>query len=107
MKSSDGKKSVLYVSGYADVAGGGQVSLLLLLKLLDRERFLPMLLCPSEGEVARRARDLGVEVHVLGKAASFGSLSAVRHALSWVKISGSGSPGLISLSLSFPRIRRP
>ena len=82
MKSSDGKKRVLYVSGYADVAGGGQVSLLLLLKFLDRERYLPMLLCPSEGEVARRARDLGVEVHVLGEGASFDSLSAVCHALS-------------------------
>ncbi len=47
MGSSTGKKRVLYVSGYADVAGGGQVSLLLLLRLLDRERFLPLLLCPE------------------------------------------------------------
>lgn len=82
MRSSPAKKRVLYVSGYADVAGGGQVSLLLLLKLLDRGRFLPMLLCPSEGEVARRARDLGVEVYVLGGTASFDSLSAVCRALS-------------------------
>jgi glycosyltransferase involved in cell wall biosynthesis len=82
LRSRTGTKRVLYVSGYADVAGGGQVSLLLLLKFLDRERFLPMLLCPSEGEVARRARDLGVDVHLLGGGASLDSLSAVCRALS-------------------------
>jgi glycosyltransferase involved in cell wall biosynthesis len=81
MGSSTGRKRVLYVSGYADLAGGGQVSLLLLVKLLNRERFLPALLCPYEGEVARRARDLGAEVYFLGAGTSIDSLSALRHAL--------------------------
>lgn len=72
---------MLYVSGYADLVGGGQVSLLLLLKHLDRERLLPLLLCPQEGEVARRARALGVETYSLGAGPSLDSLSAVRHAL--------------------------
>lgn len=72
---------MLYVSGYADLVGGGQVSLLLLLKHLDREHFLPLLLCPREGEVARRSRALGVETYGLGTAASMDSLAAVRHAL--------------------------
>jgi glycosyltransferase involved in cell wall biosynthesis len=81
MGSSTGKKRVLYVSGYADLAGGGQVSLLLLLKLLDRERFLPMLLCPDEGEVARRARDLGAGVCFLDAGKSIDCPSAVQHAL--------------------------
>ena len=72
---------MLYVSGYSDMAGGGQVSLLLLLRLLDRQRFLPVLLCPREGEVSRRARDLGVRVDLLGAGASIDSWEAARHAL--------------------------
>ena len=82
MGSSAERKRVLYVSGYADLVGGGQVSLLLLLKLLDRNRFLPLLLCPCEGEVARRGRDLGVDVYFLDAGTSIDSLAAVRHALS-------------------------
>ena len=72
---------ILYVSGHADVTGGGQISLLLLLKYLDRGRFLPLVLCPCEGEVARRARDLGARVYLLGAAPSMDSLSALGHAL--------------------------
>jgi glycosyltransferase involved in cell wall biosynthesis len=82
MKANTGRQRVLYVSGYADVAGGGQVSLLLLLKVLDRERFVPMLVCPHEGEVARRARDLGVSVDLLGAGSSIDSWGAACHALS-------------------------
>jgi glycosyltransferase involved in cell wall biosynthesis len=50
---------VLYASSYADVVGGGQVSLLLLIKNLDRAEFTPAILCPYEGEVADQARSLG------------------------------------------------
>ncbi len=81
MGASAEKRRVLYLSGYADLVGGGQVSFLLLLKHLDRERFLPILLCPREGEVSRRARDLGAEVYDLNAGESLDSLSAVRHAL--------------------------
>ncbi|HXZ44012.1 MAG TPA: glycosyltransferase family 4 protein [archaeon] len=93
MEGNRGKKRVLYVSGYADLVGGGQVSLLLLLKHLDRERFLPMLLCPDEGEVARRARNLSVEVYSLGARSSIDSRSAMLYAQSLrkqAKISGAG-----------------
>lgn len=70
---------VLLFSGYAHIAGGGQISLLLLLKHLDRQRFSPILLCPDEGEVAHRARSLGIEVKCLGLGRSADSLSAIRH----------------------------
>ncbi|HWU39121.1 MAG TPA: glycosyltransferase family 4 protein [Candidatus Acidoferrum sp.] len=82
MGASTGRQRILYVSGYADVTGGGQVSLLLLMRLLNRTRFLPLLLCPDEGEVARRARDLGVEVYSLGVRPYIDSRSAMLHALS-------------------------
>lgn len=81
MTHSPEQITVLYVSGYSNMAGGGQVSLLLLLRLLDRQRFLPVLLCPDEGEVSRRARALGVRVDLLGAEASIDSWEAAGHAL--------------------------
>jgi len=66
MSDSPRRPRILCLSGYSDVAGGGQLSLLLLLKHLDRERFDLHLACPDEGEVALRARGLGIAVHPLG-----------------------------------------
>ncbi|MBI4536544.1 MAG: glycosyltransferase family 4 protein [candidate division NC10 bacterium] len=71
---------ILYVSGYADIVGGGQISLFLLLRHLDRKRFMPLVLCPTEGEVARRARVLGAEVGFLGANAPVDSACAIRAA---------------------------
>lgn len=51
--------TVLYTTPFADMRGGGQESLLLLLERLDRARFSPLLLVPADGEVASRARALG------------------------------------------------
>jgi glycosyltransferase involved in cell wall biosynthesis len=81
MTASARRRRVLFVSGHADVVGGGQVSLLLLLRLLDKDRFLPMLLCPKEGEVARRARDLGIEVYFLDGDTPMDSIMALWQAL--------------------------
>ncbi len=82
MRDNGNRTRVLFVSGYADLAGGGQASLLLLLKFLDRDRFIPLLLCPDEGEVADRARTLDVLVHSLHAGPSIDFRAAVRHALS-------------------------
>jgi glycosyltransferase involved in cell wall biosynthesis len=71
---------ILHVSGYADVAGGGQISLLLLLKHLDRESFDLRLACPDEGEVALRARELGIVTRSLGLGRSLDAPTAIFHA---------------------------
>lgn len=55
--------TVAYLSFYSDIAGGGEISLLHLLQALDPHRVRPILLCPKEGELSRRCRDLGAEVH--------------------------------------------
>lgn len=52
---------VLYVSGFSDIVGGGQLSFFLLLRNLDRSRFRPVVLCPGEGEVSRRVSGMGIE----------------------------------------------
>ena len=55
--------TVAYLSFYSDIAGGGEISLLHLAQALDPHRVRPILLCPQEGELSRRWRDLGDEVH--------------------------------------------
>ena len=57
--------TVAYLSFYGDIAGGGEISLLHLVQALDRQRVRPILLCPQEGELSRKFRDLGAEVHLV------------------------------------------
>lgn len=62
MNSLRDKRTILYVSGFPDIVGGGQRSFFLLLKSLDRSRFRPVVVCPSPGEVSREVARLGCEV---------------------------------------------
>ena len=58
-----GPRKVLYINHVTD-CGGAEYSLLLLMQSLDRDRYLPVLVVPdSEGELARKARDIGAVVH--------------------------------------------
>src|SRR5262245_2542743 len=50
---------------FAERVGGGEESLLLLARGLDRRRFVPSALVPAEGEMAAALRALGVPVTVL------------------------------------------
>ena len=47
------------------MAGGGQRSLLLILERLNKKRFKPFLICPSEGDLINKAQKLGVETTVM------------------------------------------
>jgi glycosyltransferase involved in cell wall biosynthesis len=57
--------SILVVSNHGAIVGGGELSLIDLLRGLDRDRWAPVLVVPEEGEVAARARDLDLAVHVV------------------------------------------
>jgi glycosyltransferase involved in cell wall biosynthesis len=57
--------SILVVSNHGAVVGGGELSLLDLLRGLDRDRWAPILVVPEDGEVAARGRDLDLPVHVI------------------------------------------
>jgi glycosyltransferase involved in cell wall biosynthesis len=57
--------TVVYLSFYSDIVGGGEISLLHLVQALDRQRVRPILLCPREGELSRKFRELGAEVHLV------------------------------------------
>lgn len=56
---------VLLLANTGVVVGGGEVSLLQLLRDLDRRRWPVTLACPEEGAVAARARSQGVPVIIL------------------------------------------
>lgn len=57
--------SVLFVSATADKSGGGQVSLLKLLGVLDRERYAPTAVVSSAGEMAGALTALGVQTTIV------------------------------------------
>ncbi|MBU4305397.1 MAG: glycosyltransferase [Candidatus Omnitrophica bacterium] len=59
------KYNILYISSFGSLQGGGQRSLLLLLKYLNRDIFAPLLIVPQEGELSQSARDLNIKVFVL------------------------------------------
>ena len=57
--------SILVVSNHGTIVGGGELSLLDLLRGLDRDRWAPVLVVPDEGEVGARGRGLDLPVHVI------------------------------------------
>jgi glycosyltransferase involved in cell wall biosynthesis len=61
----NGPIPVLFIANYADRVGGGEESLLGLVRQLDRRRFVPIVLVPGEGELAAAVRACGVAVEVI------------------------------------------
>ncbi len=57
--------AILVVSNHGAIVGGGELSLMDLLRGLDRDRWAPVLVVPDEGDVAARGRDLDLPVHVI------------------------------------------
>jgi L-malate glycosyltransferase len=57
--------SILVVSNHGAVVGGGELSLLDLLRGIDRDRWAPVVVVPEDGEVGARARDLDLPVHMI------------------------------------------
>ncbi len=57
--------NILYTSLSGEMLGGGQRSLLLLLERLDRTKFKPYLVCPSQGGLIKKAEVLGIETRAL------------------------------------------
>ena len=53
------------MSNHGRIVGGGELSLMDLLRGLDRDRWAPALVVPEEGGVASGGRDLGLPVHVI------------------------------------------
>lgn len=59
------KTNILYLDAFGDIHGGGQVSLLNLLKKLNREVFLPLVVCPYEGNFTAMLRGMNIGVEII------------------------------------------
>ncbi len=57
--------TILFTSLSGQMLGGGQRSLLLLLERLDRKRYNPFLVCPSQGGLIQKAQKLDIETAVV------------------------------------------
>jgi glycosyltransferase involved in cell wall biosynthesis len=56
---------ILFIMNTPDIVGGGQVSLLELLRLLDRARFSPYAIVGDSGEMQKRLQDLTIPCSVI------------------------------------------
>ncbi len=74
------KINILYITCFGTMQGGGQRSLYLLIKHLDKRRFRPFLIVPEDGDLKRAIEELGVEVFVLrlARLRSLNIASAIR-----------------------------
>lgn len=57
--------NILYITGWGNLMGGGPISLLSLLKKLDRERFKPLVICPSSGTLVDALKSIDIEVKII------------------------------------------
>jgi len=58
-------QTLLILSNHGEIVGGGEISLLTLLEAMDRSCWSPIVVVPSEGEVASRCRALELPTHVI------------------------------------------
>jgi len=109
--------SILVVSNHGAIVGGGELSLMDLLRGLDRDRWAPVLVVPEEGEVAARARDLELPVHViplpslrrpgLAGARSVKALARLAHAADAALIHANGSRAMAYAGVAGRLAARP
>lgn len=62
---TNSKKKILYISNFGDVKGGGEISLLTLIRELDRDKYEPHIIIPEPGNMKEKAAELGTECTVL------------------------------------------
>jgi glycosyltransferase involved in cell wall biosynthesis len=56
---------VLYIDEWGDIHGGGQMYLLNLLKKIDRNKFIPIFVCPSRGTFVDALEEAGVRIEII------------------------------------------
>src|SRR2546422_8519305 len=108
---------ILVISNHGHIVGGGELSLMDLLRGLDRGRWAPALVVPEDGGVASRGRDLGIPVHVIalptlrlpgpGVLRSLKALGRLARTTDAALIHANGSPALIYRGLARAAAGRP
>jgi glycosyltransferase involved in cell wall biosynthesis len=64
-KTEKGIFKVLYIDEWGDIHGGGQIYSLSLLKKIDRNKFIPVFVCPSPGTFVDALEEEGVKVEII------------------------------------------
>ena len=59
------KTKVLFFSDWSELVGGGPISLLHLVKGLDRDRFEPVVICPDSGTLHKALQDLDIKTRII------------------------------------------
>lgn len=59
-------RRVLYVNSWSSAHGGSSTSLIDVVSHLDPSRYQPIVMCPAEGELPERLREIGIPVLVRG-----------------------------------------
>ncbi len=59
------RATIAYLSATASIAGGAEVSLINLIRGLDRSRFRPVMAVPGPGKLADRVGNLGIEPEII------------------------------------------
>lgn len=77
-------KNILHVSPFSNL-GGGEFSLLLELKNLDRKRFRSFCVCYSDGELSKKLKELDIEVTIFERKGLFSHLSIIFRLSNFIK----------------------
>jgi len=59
------KIRVAYISAFSDIIGGGQISMLELLKRINKDEFLVFLILPGKGELYKKSKEPGIRAEVI------------------------------------------
>ncbi|MEK6589490.1 MAG: glycosyltransferase, partial [Nitrospinota bacterium] len=59
------KKNILFLMNSPDVRGGGELSILSLLKRIDRDRYNIIAVSPGEGMMSLKIREIGISVEII------------------------------------------
>ena len=51
---------ILYIANRSEIFSGGQLSLLEMLSNIDKLKYVPVVLCPGEGEITEKVRAMGI-----------------------------------------------
>ena len=58
--------NILYVENFSEIIGGGQRSLLDLLRVVDKTKFNPIVVVPAEGSLSSRLKEMNITVRLIG-----------------------------------------
>jgi glycosyltransferase involved in cell wall biosynthesis len=78
-------RNILYISPLSYI-GGGEVSLLTILRHLDKKRFNPSLICYSDGPFIEEVKNQGIEVTVFRKSSFSSDIAVILNILRYIRV---------------------